>query len=1625
MSRTVLAVVLATVAIVGFAGIASAVRVPIIPINNAAAAAHKTTDVNLDELENELRDASRVAPDPLDAWKDEAEDELDNEPKEQPRFRQIPTTPTPTAAATSAATTPVATAAATVAAMTNPPQLDSTKSLLQYCWKWITPNQIGSPIIKDGHFLFPDPTGATVYSVGGCKRDANPADCLTVDGWNTNDYTWKQEKIDLANDKDGDKVPQSGASFAQTDDGSVYDFGGSRAKRLSNTLGRLYKNTGTQKWTWEEKVAGGEALKEREMASMTAVGSEALVVFGGNTMAAASNELFVYEISKNAWFKPEVTGDVPSPRFGHSATLVGRQIYFVGGSSGEATFNTVHILTVPLDLHTKWSFASQSATGTAVPTPRALHAAAFYKGLLFVLPGFDPMTNKVVSGVFAVNVTAHPDEWKELPAYLQELSPVAGRAITVSKTKGLVVSGGDNRKSSPLITDYLRPTFLDTDAVCDKSCVHGKYNSTGLYPVCDCDKDYQGKFCDDLSKCPNECKNGGVCKKGVCVCALGFGGADCTKAACPNNCTDASRGTCSQTAQRCVCQPGSWGLDCSQSNCPSNCMGRGICQSANTGGHVSNWCLCMPGFSGNGCENYAVDNGAAGSVAPASPSVLELAGVKRGALYSSAVQCPNHCSGHGVCTAFVTLTGSVQGVCQCASGFGGVDCSGECTQHCSGRDGTANGECQGADGANLQCKCKLGFSGPGCNDRYCPANCTGTTHGKCENNECLCLSPYSGGACEIDMHCSGNGKFADGQCTCMPGWGGVNCDQPVVCQPLCQNGGTCVGSPVTEVSQMAHGVCQCPPSWGGPTCSERTCPNGCSVRGLCNDGVCKCYSGFAGDDCSTTLLCPQNCTGTHGTCKRDTNRGANFGVCDCTAEWTGADCSLIGCPNNCYGRGKCREGKCDCNPGYTGQSCESMCPNRCSDRGICLAEGCKCYPGFFGEDCSQTGKCAGTPECSGNGVCYSANATCFCAPGFSGKDCGSADNCGERSCSGKGTCKNGVCYCNPGFSGDHCEREPLCEHDCYKRGICWNGKCNCYPAFNGTFCELQVQDTSCPKNCTGKGVCVQGVCYCIDGQTGADCDQVVDYQRCKASPDAEICEGRGVCQSGRCFCDPGFAGAYCDEAESCPLTCVPNQGVCMMGRCRCLPGFGGPDCSQDLVCEGSPVPCSGHGVCIQGQCACDGNYGGADCSKLLYGEADNATCLNDCGEFGVCKLGKCFCVDGYTGPDCSTVVQNACPEGCSGNGVCRFGSCFCKPGYAGKACQVAVKCSQRCLENGVCAYGKCFCVPGWTGRDCDVPEEDPLAAQKIIDADIMSATRLSQELAIDKSLQYCKGGCGPGVCMNNTCFCPTGFYGANCRNVRQGPLASRCGNQCNGQGKCVLGNCYCFAGFGGRLCDKPEPMSCPNNCNDHGRCHRGMCFCDPGWEGGDCKVQSKCEAGCTEGRHGICQAGKCVCVDGFTGSTCNETLGVGSAVRFQERPEAAVAFSSVIGLSECSNDCGANGLCVNKQCYCKPGFSGPDCSVAQDDEKDGPSEGVRTSPLAAKLADAARPLTLVDASASQGQGGQMSYLLLGGLSFAAGVVVCMLVQVLWDRHRKLQQERQTTQALKPIRQAMFPSANSY
>lgn len=65
--------------------------------------------------------------------------------------------------------------------------------------------------------------------------------------------------------------------------------------------------------------------------SISVIGTK-LYIFGGMDTDRAYDDLFVFDTITNSWSCPVTTGSKPSPRCAHAATVVGTKIYIHGGT---------------------------------------------------------------------------------------------------------------------------------------------------------------------------------------------------------------------------------------------------------------------------------------------------------------------------------------------------------------------------------------------------------------------------------------------------------------------------------------------------------------------------------------------------------------------------------------------------------------------------------------------------------------------------------------------------------------------------------------------------------------------------------------------------------------------------------------------------------------------------------------------------------------------------------------------------------------------------------------------------------------------------------------------------------------------------------------------------------------------------------------------------------------------------------------------------------------------------------------------------------------------------------------------------------------------------------------------
>ncbi|KAK2838692.1 hypothetical protein Q7C36_013506 [Tachysurus vachellii] len=265
--------------------------------------------------------------------------------------------------------------------------------------------------------------------------------------------------------------------------------------------------------------------------------------------------------------------------------------------------------------------------------------------------------------------------------------------------------------------------------------------------------------------------------------------------------------------------------------------------------------------------------------------------------------------------------------------------------------------------------------------------------------------------------------------------------------------------------------------------SVQECPRNCHGNGECVSGVCHCFPGFHGMDCSKAA-CPVLCSG---------NGQYEKGSCTCYSGWKGPECDI---PVNqcidpqCGGHGTCKEGTCVCSLGYKGENCaevDCLDPS-CSGNGICVSGECHCKPGWGGTHC-ELPRAQCPDQCHGHGAFIPDTGLCSCDSNWMGPDC-SIEVC-SVDCGTHGVCMGGSCRCEEGWTGEACDQR-VCSPLCVKHGTCKDGKCECHQGWNGEHCTID----GCPNLCNGNGQCTMGQnswhCECKTGWRGTGCNVAME-----------------------------------------------------------------------------------------------------------------------------------------------------------------------------------------------------------------------------------------------------------------------------------------------------------------------------------------------------------------------------------------------------------------------------------------------------------------------------------------------------------------------------------------------------
>jgi N-acetylneuraminic acid mutarotase len=146
------------------------------------------------------------------------------------------------------------------------------------------------------------------------------------------------------------------------------------------------------RWSKQTKVNSEDGPSARCWHTFTAVG-DTIYLFGGLGPEGPKND--VYKLSQSwgefQWSKVETKGEVPSPRFRHTASAVGDDIFIIGGFTGPKTrLNDVWKLNVSTG---EWTctIPDSGPEGKAsknVPAPRGSHTADVVGTDIYVFGGY-------------------------------------------------------------------------------------------------------------------------------------------------------------------------------------------------------------------------------------------------------------------------------------------------------------------------------------------------------------------------------------------------------------------------------------------------------------------------------------------------------------------------------------------------------------------------------------------------------------------------------------------------------------------------------------------------------------------------------------------------------------------------------------------------------------------------------------------------------------------------------------------------------------------------------------------------------------------------------------------------------------------------------------------------------------------------------------------------------------------------------------------------------------------------------------------------------------------------------------------------------------------------------------
>ncbi|KAL1224337.1 Protein GLUTELIN PRECURSOR ACCUMULATION 3 [Cardamine amara subsp. amara] len=232
---------------------------------------------------------------------------------------------------------------------------------------------------------------------------------------------------------------------AITIDCHIFIFGGrSGGKRLGD-----FWVLDTDIWQWSELTSFGDLPTPRDFAAAAAIGNQKIVLCGGWDGKKWLSDVYVMDTMSLEWMELSVSGSLPPPRCGHTATMVEKRLLVFGGRGGGGPImGDLWALKGLIDEELETPGWTQLKLPGQAPSSRCGHTVTSGGHYLLLFGGhgtggwltrYDVYYNDTI---ILDRVTA---QWKHLPISNEPPPPRAYHTMTCIGARHLLIGGFDGK----------------------------------------------------------------------------------------------------------------------------------------------------------------------------------------------------------------------------------------------------------------------------------------------------------------------------------------------------------------------------------------------------------------------------------------------------------------------------------------------------------------------------------------------------------------------------------------------------------------------------------------------------------------------------------------------------------------------------------------------------------------------------------------------------------------------------------------------------------------------------------------------------------------------------------------------------------------------------------------------------------------------------------------------------------------------------------------------------------------------------------------------------------------------------------------------------------------------------